>query len=150
MGDGTVQEFVIGLVIVLVFILGMDTVFLFYEARKRLVDNGHLIKTFPDWEGTKKPRYWLMGWTVAKYIFDLAWMLAFFFITVEIYGDIMMVFALVSWPFLSLTQLSLYLIVEKIMVVVKRKKGNLSKTATDNKENTVAKEPIDSDSDRAE
>ena len=149
MGDGSIVDFVMPLIIELVLICGIDILFIIFNLKKWLGQE-RIIKSFPTWKGTKKPFYWFVIWSTIKFVIDVTFILVFIFLFVEKYGLVMIAFGFGVWILLTMCQMGIYLLIEKIMVVVKRKKGNLSKTATDNKENTVAKEPIDSDSDRAE
>ncbi len=141
MGDDSIIDFVMPLIIELVLICVIDILFIMFNLKKWLAQE-RIIKTFPSWKNTKKPFYWFVIWSVVKFVIDLAVILAFIFIFVDKYGLVMIAFGIGVWIVLTICQMGLYLLIENVIVTVFRKKNN---KVINNTNSVITNESIDSD-----
>lgn len=124
--DSSSIDFVMPLVIELIVICGLDIGFILIEAKKWM--NERIIKIFPNWNGSKKPLYWFVIWGVIKFVIDIAVIIVFIFIAVEKYGLVMIAFGIGVWVLMTIIQIGLYLLLERVLISIIKSKIDDSKT----------------------
>ncbi len=126
-------------IIIFVFISFLDIVQIF-EFHKKWITQEQIVKSFPSWQGTKKPFNWFLGWMIAKCICDVALTFLFVFILVDKIGLVVMVFAILNYLVILFFQMIVYVVIESIVIAKLQNKEKVSKIR--DIEESITEEPM--------
>ncbi len=132
-------DFIMSFIIIFVFISFLDIVQIF-EFHKKWITQEQIVKSFPSWQGTKKPFNWFLGWMIAKCICDVALTFLFVFILVDKIGLVVMVFAILNYLVILFFQMIVYVVIESIVIAKLQNKEKVSKIR--DIEESITEEPM--------
>ena len=94
-----------------------------YNLHKGWIRKGKTVEFFPAWNGTKKPFYWFLGWSIAKCAVDMIIFLVYFFVVKSIGRIGLMMLMPGVWIVGCFFEMIFYAISETIAVSIVRRKN---------------------------
>lgn len=118
-------DFIMSFIILFVLFSFFDVMQIF-DFHKKWIIQEQIVKTFPSWQGTKKPFNWFVGWMIAKCICDVALTFLFVFTLVDRIGMVVMVFAILNYLVILFFQMIVYVVIERIVIAKQQNKKDNS------------------------
>lgn len=124
------------LMLALVFMYEIMTVYGFH---KRWIKRGETVEFIPEWEGTKKPFYWFLGWSIAKCVTDVIIIIIFILVIPMNKSGLFMLMPFI-WCAAFFFEMIFYVICETIVIKHIRRKNAQSKSQMNDNQNVVIDE----------